>query len=66
VKQLGKCEIIQQKVVEIRRPANPWDRPQVRIEDGTVIEADVIVGSDGEKSKTREEFCIRAKGYSYE
>ncbi len=36
------------------------------LEDGTVIEADVIIGSDGEKSKTREEYGIKATGYSYE
>lgn len=50
---LNKCDIIQQKVVEVKRPANAWDKPQVKLEDGTVIEADIIIGSDGEKSKTR-------------
>jgi 2-octaprenyl-6-methoxyphenol hydroxylase len=63
---LNKCDIIQQKVVEIKRPASEWERPSVKLEDGTVIEADVIVGSDGEKSKTREEYGIKASGYSYE
>jgi 2-polyprenyl-6-methoxyphenol hydroxylase-like FAD-dependent oxidoreductase len=38
----------------------------VKLEDGTVIEADLIIGSDGEKSKTREEYGIKASGYSYE
>ncbi len=61
----GKCEIIQQKVLEIKRPQGPAGRPQVKIEDGTIIEADLIVGSDGEKSKTREEYGIKATGFSY-
>jgi 2-polyprenyl-6-methoxyphenol hydroxylase-like FAD-dependent oxidoreductase len=65
-KNLNKCDIIQQKVVEIKRPANGWDRPSVKLEDGSIIEADLIVGSDGEKSKTREEYGIKASGYSYE
>ena len=65
-KQLQKCDIIQQKVVEIKRPSSGLERPSVKLEDGTVIEADLIVGSDGEKSKTREEYGIKASGYSYE
>ena len=65
-KALDKCDIIQQKVVEVRRPKDGSSRPYVRLEDGTVIEADLIVGSDGEKSKTREEYGIKASGYSYE
>jgi 2-octaprenyl-6-methoxyphenol hydroxylase len=62
----GGCEIIQKKVVEVKRPATPSDRPSVKLEDGTVITADLIVGSDGEKSKTREEYGIKATGFSYE
>lgn len=37
VNNLGKCEIIQKKVVEIKRPANASERPTVKLEDGTVI-----------------------------
>jgi 2-octaprenyl-6-methoxyphenol hydroxylase len=62
----GGCEIIQKKVVEVKRPASAADRPSVKLEDGTVITADLIVGSDGEKSKTREEYGIKATGFSYE
>ena len=65
-KSLNKCDIIQQKVVEIKRPSSPSERPSVKLEDGSVIEADLIVGSDGEKSKTREEYGIKASGFSYE
>jgi 2-polyprenyl-6-methoxyphenol hydroxylase-like FAD-dependent oxidoreductase len=65
-RKLNKCDIIQQKVVEIKRPANNMERPSVKLEDGTVIEADLIIGSDGEKSKTREEYGIKSSGFSYE
>ena len=65
-RNLDKCDIIQQKVVEIKRPTNGEERPSVKLEDGTVIQADIIIGSDGEKSKTREEFGIKASGFSYE
>ena len=66
-KNLNKCDIIQQKVVEIKRPsATGVGRPSVKLEDGTVIEADLIIGSDGEKSKTREEYGIKSSGFSYE
>lgn len=65
-RELKKCDIIQKKVVEVKRPANSWDRPHVKLEDGTIIEADLIIGSDGEKSKTREEYGIKSTGFSYE
>ena len=65
-RKLNKCDIIQQKVVEIKRPANSMEKPSVKLEDGTVIEADLIIGSDGEKSKTREEYGIKSSGFSYE
>ena len=52
--------------MEIKRPSSPSERPSVKLEDGSVIEADLIVGSDGEKSKTREEYGIKASGFSYE
>jgi ubiquinone biosynthesis monooxygenase Coq6 len=44
------------------------ERPSVKLEDGTVIEADLIIGSesDEEKSKTREEYGIKSSGFSYE
>ena len=41
------------------------DKPQVKLDNGKIITADLIVGSDGEKSKTREEYGIKATGYSY-
>lgn len=63
---LEKTETIQKKVVEVKRPASSGERPYVRLEDGTKIEADLIIGSDGEKSKTREEYGIQATGFSYE
>ena len=36
-RNLDKCDIIQQKVVEIKRPTNGEERPSVKLEDGTVI-----------------------------
>lgn len=65
-RNLDKCDIIQQKAVEVHRPKDGTGRPHVKLEDGSIIEADLIVGSDGEKSKTREEYGIKASGYSYE
>jgi 2-polyprenyl-6-methoxyphenol hydroxylase-like FAD-dependent oxidoreductase len=50
----------------VRRPQNSLEKPSVKLEDGSVIEADLIVGSDGENSKTRESYGIKASGYSYE
>jgi len=57
-KTLDKCDIIQKKVVAVKRPAEASGRPRVILDDGSVIEAELIVGSDGEKSKTREEYGI--------
>jgi 2-polyprenyl-6-methoxyphenol hydroxylase-like FAD-dependent oxidoreductase len=65
-RNLEKTDIIQQKVVEVKRPQLVGEKPYVRLEDGTKIEADLIIGSDGEKSKTREEYGIQATGFSYE
>lgn len=58
VKTLDKCDIIQKKVVAVKRPREVSGRPRVILDDGSVIEAELIVGSDGEKSKTREEYGI--------
>lgn len=57
-KTLDKCDIIQKKVIEVKRPTDAGGRPRVKLDDGTIIEADLIIGSDGEKSKTREEYGI--------
>lgn len=53
-------------MVAVKRPVEASGRPRVILDDGSIIEADLIVGSDGEKSKTREEYGIQATGYSYE
>ena len=37
----------------------------MKLDDGTVIECKLLIGSDGEKSKTRAEYGIGAWGYSY-
>ena len=52
------------KVVEIR-PGDALKRPIVVLEDGSEIEADLLVGSDGEKSQTRNAHNIGATGYHY-
>ncbi|TNV79571.1 hypothetical protein FGO68_gene8160 [Halteria grandinella] len=65
-KTMDKCDIIQKKVVAVKRAVEASGRPRVILDDGSIIEADLIVGSDGEKSKTREEYGIQATGYSYE
>lgn len=47
-------------------PANgPTERPRVTLEDGTVIESELIVGSDGANSMTRRKHNINSTGYSY-
>ena len=35
------------------------------LDDGTLIRANLLIGSDGEKSKVRDEYGVKAKGYSY-
>jgi len=40
-------------VVEITAAESEFDRPVIKLEDGTEISPKLIVGSDGEKSMTR-------------
>ncbi|CDW77713.1 ubiquinone biosynthesis monooxygenase coq6-like [Stylonychia lemnae] len=63
--ELNKCQILQRKVVKIEVPKSQSEKPIVELDDGTLIRAKLVIGSDGEKSKVREEFGIRASGYSY-
>eukprot|EP00347_Sterkiella_histriomuscorum_P011785 403371105 len=62
-----KVQIIQKKVVEIypAKDEHSHLKPIVKLDDGSYIEADLLIGSDGEKSKVREEYGIHANGYSY-
>lgn len=61
----GKVQIVPQKVVEVRPAKSPAEKPIIRLEDGTLLSSKILVGSDGEKSKVREEYGIRSNGYSY-
>ena len=60
-----QVQIQQSKVVSIKPATTPDERPAVELEDGTIIESSIVVGSDGEKSKTRSEYGIGASGLSY-
>jgi len=51
--------------VEIKPAKAPEDVPMVTLEDGTVIECKLLIGSDGEKSMTRNQHGIGAYGWSY-
>lgn len=66
LKQTNKCEIKNEKVVRITPSTGPHEKPKVKLEDGTEIEAQLIVGNDGDKSKTREEYGIGAWGFLYD
>lgn len=44
------------KVVAIIPAKNPHEKPKVELDDGTEIECSLLVGSDGEKSKTRNDY----------
>lgn len=51
--------------MSIEPATNPSERPLVHLEDGTIIEPTLLIGSDGEKSKTRSDYKIGSWGYSY-
>lgn len=53
------------KVVAIIPATDPSEKPRVELDDGTEIECNLLIGSDGEKSKTRNDYQIGAWGYSY-
>ena len=47
------------------KPGDLQNRPVITLDDETEIEATLLVGSDGEKSKTRDAHGIGATGYNY-
>ena len=53
IKELEKCELMQQRVSEISAAKSERDRPIIKLENGSEIEARLIIGSDGENSMTR-------------
>ena len=64
--QLGKsdkCEIIKQKVVEITPAKSSAELPSIKLEDGTMIEPKLIVGSDGKQSMTRSSYGLDTHGH---
>lgn len=65
IKDLDNCRIIQKRVVEIKPAKDPGMKPIVILDDGTEIESTLLVGSDGEKSMTRNMYGIGASGYNY-
>ena len=50
----GKTEIIQNKVTEIKAAKSDFERPSITLDDGTEISPKLLIGSDGEKSMTRQ------------
>ena len=53
---MGHCEIMQKKVLAIIPAEEPNEKPRVELEDGSEIECNLLIGSDGEKSKTRSDY----------
>lgn len=52
-------------MVAIIPAEGPSEKARVELDDGTEIECNLVIGSDGEKSKTRNDYQIGAWGYSY-
>jgi 2-polyprenyl-6-methoxyphenol hydroxylase-like FAD-dependent oxidoreductase len=52
-------------VTKIVPAKNDQEKPKVELDDGTCIECDLLIGSDGERSRTRNDYKIGAWGYSY-
>ena len=61
----GKCEIVKQKVTKIQPASSVSELPSITLEDGTVIEPKLLVGSDGGNSMTRNEYKIDTDEISY-
>lgn len=62
LQQTQKCQIISQKVKSVKPAKSTSGLPQVTLEDGSVIEPQLLVGSDGEKSLTRTEYNVGTWG----
>lgn len=58
IKDLGKCDLVPKKVKEIVSAKDDKDRPLIKLDDGSEIEARLIIGSDGENSLTRNSYGI--------
>lgn len=65
LEETGKCGVVNQKVKSVKRATSSSELPQVELEDGTVVEPQLLVGSDGEKSLTRTEYGIGTWGLKY-
>ena len=63
--QTEKCSVITRKVKSIQAAKNSGERPRVELDDGSLIEPLLLVGSDGEKSLTRTEYKIGTWGQQY-
>lgn len=60
--QTKKCQIVTRKVKQIKAAKSSNERPQIILDDDSVIEPLLLVGSDGEKSLTRSEYNIGTWG----
>ena len=49
----------------VKKAKTASELPIVELDDGTLIEPTLLVGSDGEKSLTRTEYGIGSWGWSY-
>jgi 2-polyprenyl-6-methoxyphenol hydroxylase-like FAD-dependent oxidoreductase len=51
-------EIIKKKVTEIKPASSSAELPVVTLDDGTLIQPKLLIGSDGENSMTRQSYGI--------
>jgi len=58
-------EIIKKKVTEIKPASSSAELPVVTLEDGTLIQPKLLIGSDGENSMTRQSYGIKTDGLQY-
>mgnify|MGYP001444678338 CR=1 FL=1 len=61
----NKCQIIKQKVTNIDPANSGSELPKITLEDGSLIEPKLLIGSDGANSMTRKQYNIETYDQSY-